>query len=529
MHYLQGDSREQLYTTSLEDEVKDDNEVRILDILVDLILKQVTVETYQKGKSNVDRKAYSSSDLLKLYIYGYLNRIQSSRRLERECHRNLELKWLLSNLAPDFKTIADFRKDNYDLIGFVTLAFRKMLLSANYAMGQVLVLDGTKVKGNASRRTFTHEKIEEMLNKAKRDHLRYLNVLQATDIKEDTEQLEEEDVSAEKLKEKIAEIEQKIALYAHMKEISESDNNREVSRTDPESRLLNSQSSKTFNGYNVQTVVDELNKLILGAFVCDDANDINQMVPALDTVERELGIKPERIVADCGYNNTAAIREVEDDYKVETYVAIKDEEKVKPFSKQSFKFDPELNIYTCPEGHTLVQKGGTNKKGERQTLSYFCDKKTCDQCPSRPDCTSSTKNGRKIARYTDEMQVEEYREKMNSKMGKAIIKERKAIVEHVFGVIKCWMGKIPLLLRGKRNVQTEIDLYATTYNIKRLLKLKGFDFFQKMILSAALPQKRLSLTGLGKRMQLARVKLPNHKVSPFIELKLAWRSCKNYR
>lgn len=521
MHCLYGDSREQLYTTSLEDEVKDDNEVRLIDLLVDQILKKVTDEAYQKGKSDVGRKAYSSSDLLKLYIYGYMNRIQSSRRLERECHRNLELKWLLHNLAPDFKTIADFRKDNYDLIGFVTLAFRKMLLSANYALGQFLVLDGTKVKGNASRRTFKHEKIEEMLNKAKRDHLRYLNVLQATDIREDIEQLEEEDESVEKLKAKIAEIEQKIILYERMKEISESDNNREVSRSDPESRLLITQSSKTFNGYNVQTIVDELNKLILGAFVCDDANDINQMVPALETVERELGIRPEMIVADCGYSNTAAIREVENEYRVETYVAISDEEKTKPFSKQFFKFDPELNIYICPEGHQLEQKGGIHQKGERQTMHYWCDKKTCDQCPSQPKCTKSTKKGRKIARYTDECWVEDYREKMKGKTGKAIIKRRKAIVEHVFGVIKCWMGKIPLLLRGKRKVQTEIDLYATTYNIKRLLKVKGFDYFEKMILRAALPQNRLHLSYSGNLVQLNRIKSLNFQVNPFHEIKLA--------
>jgi hypothetical protein len=206
------------------------------------------------------------------------------------------------------------------------------------------------------------------------------------------------------------------------------------------------------------------------------------MLPALATLKAEMNMKPEVLVADQGYNNVLVLQKVELDKLTDAHVMVGEKtEEADNFTKLGFQFDAENNCYLCPQGHTLQQKGGIQERKDRSAIVYQAKTKVCLACSIRTKCTKS-KTGRTITRYTDEEWVEKYRERMQSETAKSLLKQRKSIIEHIFGVIKCWMGKIPLLLRGKNKVQSEINLYTTAYNLKRLIKILGFDKVFQMIM-----------------------------------------------
>ena len=482
MSYIIGESRTQSTIFWLDESISADNPVRLIDLLVDKLFAEGVGESIDKGKKYTGRPAYHPSDMIKLYLYGYTNKIPSSRKLETETKRNIELKWLLNNLSPDFKTIADFRKDNKETIEKMVQRFTRMLKDNGLITGKLMAIDGTKIKANAGAKHITCEKIEDSLAETTKEIEEYFAQLQRNDSRDEVAEL---DVSAledlEQIEAKIRELEQKKEKLQELQEHGTHIKSGKVNTTDPESRLMRGH-KETFFGYNVQAIVDAENNLIASAQVTQALNDRAELVPAVKNLVETMDIVAEVILADSGYDNVASVQEVESRWDTEVLVMIKDEkESGDSFSKWSFTFNEEENCYYCPMGHKLKPRGGIQQNKKRLHITYQCNKKICDSCPSRAECTKS-KDGRSINRYIDEVWTEAYRRKVLSLVIKELLRRRKAIIEHVFGILKCWMGKIPLLLRGREKVQTEINLYTTAYNLKRLIKICGFDGVKNMIM-----------------------------------------------
>lgn len=482
MSYIIGVPRLQCDISSLDEWISADNPVRLIDLLVDMLYAEGLGESIKTGKKHTGRPAYHPCDMLKLYLYGYMNKIPSSRRLEAETKRNIELKWLLHNLSPDFKTIADFRKDNKDTIQDMVKRFTRMLKDNGLITGKLMAIDGTKIKANAGANKITCEKIEADLAEINAEIEKYFAQLQRNDSRDEVAELVVNDMEVlEQIDAKIRELEQEKEKLQELQKQGDLIKSGNVNPTDPESRLMRGH-KETFFGYNVQAIVDAENKLIASAQVTQALNDRAELVPAVKNLSETVGIVAEVILADGGYDSVAAIQEVESHWDTEVLVMIKDEkESGDSFSKWSFTFNEEENCYYCPMGHKLKPRGGIQKNKKRLHITYQCNKKICDSCPSRAKCTKS-KDGRSINRYIDEEWTEAYRRKVLSLAIKELLRRRKAIIEHVFGILKCWMGKIPLLLRGREKVQTEINLYTTAYNLKRLIKICGFDGVKNMVM-----------------------------------------------
>ena len=418
---------------------------------------------------------------MKLYLYGYSNRITSSRRLEAESHRNIELRWLLNNLTPDFKTIADYRKDNLSAIREMTISFRVMLKGWKLIDGALMALDGTKLKGKAGSGLLSYEELFKQAGEIDTEIEKYMLLLQSNDIRED---MQEKDDSAlktvEAITQRIEELEKQRKQLEGFKKLSEQDNQRKINPIDPDSRMIKGK-KESFSGYNLQVIVDSLHKLIASARMRQTTNDMEEMIPALENIKEELDIKPDVLLADQGYNNVLQLQKIEQDQLTDAHVMVGECAKdVEDYNKPGFQYDKDNDCYICPRGHILKKRGGIQKRRNRFAVIYQCKVRVCRECNIRSSCTSS-KTGRTITRYTDEEWVEAYRNRMHSEKSKSLLKQRKSIIEHVFGVLKCWMGKIPLLLRGKEKVQAEINLYTTAYNLKRLIKICGYDKLMDMI------------------------------------------------
>lgn len=482
MSYIHGTTRDQCTISTLDEQIDPTNPVRLIDWICDLVLLE-DIEKYTiKGKSRVGRPAYHPKHMLKLYVYGYMNKIASSRRLEAECRRNIELKWLINNVCPDFKTIADFRSTNSDAIKELTLRVRYRLVNQGLITGELMALDGTKIKANAGANEISYEEITRDLQEIEAKIEGYFNLLRCNDLADELTELNVSSMDSEEMiAGKIAELQKRQQELQTLHNHASESPRKKVNPTDPESRMIRSR-KESFSGYNLQIIVDSMYKLIASAQVRQSNNDRQEMIPALENLKDTMDMEPSILLADNGYENVAMQQKIEAEGKTEALVNIT-EEKVSggSFGKWSFDYDEELDCYRCPTGHLLKRRGGIQVRKGRKAVVYQSKKKVCAACPSREKCSKS-KSGRTITRFTDEKWVEEYRKKVCSPANKALQKRRKAIVEHVFGVLKCWMGKIPLLLRGQKKVQTEINLYTTAYNLKRLIKILGFDKVKSMIM-----------------------------------------------
>lgn len=488
MSYIFGEDRTQSTISSLDEQISGDNPARLIDLLVNMLYTEDIVQAMGKGTNSTGRPAYHPRHMIKLYVYGYMNKVPSSRKLEIEAKRNIELKWLINNICPDFKTISDFRRDNQDAITNMTHRFNQMLKDKGLIAGELMALDGTKLKANAGAKELSCEQLSSSLHAIETDIQRYFSLLQSNDL---NDELTELDVSAldnvDKISAKIAELQAKQAQLQELQRQAFEIKRGKVNPTDPESRMMKGR-KESFSGYNLQIIVDSLYKLIASSQVTQSLNDRNEMVPALQNLKETMDIEPTVLLADNGYDNVASLQAIEADGKTEALVVIGDEATLEDsYSKWSFTYNEEKDCYYCPMGNMLKRRGGIQKRRDRWAVIYQCRKKTCDKCPNRANCHNS-KEGRTITRYTDEKWVQAYRKKVQSPVNKALLRRRKAIVEHVFGVLKCWMGKIPLLLRGRKKVQTEINLYTTAYNMKRLIKIMGFDGVKNMIMVARVPQ-----------------------------------------
>ena len=480
MIYIQPQDRNQLnMMNSLDLSIAPDNPIRIIDVLVDKIYNSQRDKFTKAKEENIGRPRYHDITFLKLYLCGYLNGISSSRKLESETKRNIEVKWLLGDLQPDHWVISNYRKENGDSIRHLTKSFRKFLRSTGYIDGKTVAIDGTKIKAYANKDMLTVKKIDKRLENLNKNIEEYLLRLQSNDTLESLEEeLAIDDVGADINKillDKYIVSQAKIEKLVEAKRFLEENNRSSVSLSDKEARLMKSRDG-FIPAYNVQSGVDSKYNMIADTEVTDEENDLNQLEPMVNSIEEEIGKKPEEVLADKGYYKPTKIEEVELDEKVKCYVAIPEEKK----EVSEFKYNKEKDEYICSEGNPLVLK--QKNKERKNGYSDMYQGIECDGCKLRAECTKS-KSGRILYRPSNIEWVERYKKRMGEISSKAKINKRKTIVEHPFGTLKYWMGKIPLLLRGKEKVSTEINIYSTAYNIKRLLNIEPYDNIMELIIA----------------------------------------------
>ena len=473
MHFIIPKDRKQtsIMRPSLDEMIAVDSEVRILDMLVDQIVSNNRGKFRYKGNKYVGRKAYRPETMLKLYLYGYLNRISSCRCLEAECNRNIEVMWLLGDLRPDFKTIADYRKDNGSQIRFMSKQFRLFLKDQGYIKGKVIAVDGTKVKANASREVFINQRLKKRLSRMADEMEEYLKKLASNDNNDD----ESSGSGHKELVDKIINLEQEITRLKGFQSTMVEKGRDNYSPTDPDASLMKSRDG-IIPAYNVQSTVDAAYGMIVDMEVVDSPEDHNQLADAVERSEDVLGESSEIVLADKGYYVPDEIEELEADGQTECYVPVpKTARDIRPVT---FKYDSVEDEYTCSQGRRLVLISRNLKK--RSSLADCYQGKECDGCSLRSQCTTS-KTGRYVYRYHNQEWRDRYRKKMQTRAALAFINQRKALVEHPFGTLKLWMGKIPILLRGKYKVGTEMTLYGSVYNLRRLMNLVSFNSLDEMI------------------------------------------------
>jgi transposase len=474
MNYIQPADRHQYQLmSSLDDLVEPNHPVRIIDKIVDSIVGSNPSRFSREREQEAGRPRYHDSTKLKLYLYGYFNGISSSRKLEAETHRNIELIWLLGGLRPDHWTISNYRKEKGEDIKYVTKKFREFLRANGYIKMKIVGLDGSKIKANANRDMLTMERIEGKMEGLGKSLEEYLSKLQENDIRDeiiDEMQGYEEGEEKKKYLEKIIELQKQIEKLQSQKEILEKEDRTRISPSDLDARLMKSREGK-IPGYNVQIVVDEENKMIVDSEVLCNGNDKELLPVMVASIKEELVELPKEIIADRGYNNPDLIERIEaSEEDVQIYTSqektLRDKEEIK------FNYDPEKDEYICSAGKRLVLHQKNKRLNKSRGNIYLGIE--CEGCQLRSQCTSS-KKGRTVRRYFNQQWRDQYKKKMLSRMGKSKTSIRKTIVEHPFGTIKCLMGKIPLLLRGLTKVSTEINLYLTAYNLKRLINIDTFE------------------------------------------------------
>lgn len=453
-----------LMFSSLEDMVNQNSPVRLIDLIVDTLLETSSTTYTYKGQSNVGRPAYPMSAMLKLFIYGYSNRIKSCRCLEQECHRNIELMWLLEDLRPDFRTIAYFRNDHSELITKFSKDFRKMLRAMNL-LGDEFVVDGSKFKANANKDMFSRKDIVKRLSEIDSLMKLYLEELDVSDkseeVKSEPEKLDKLSVEA-----KIKELESELLQLKGIQNELDQSNKNYLSTTDPDCNFMKSRDG-SIPAYNVQIAVDSRTKFIASDLVTDHCNDIHQLTQVVEETLSELEIDSLTTISDKGYFDLDDIEQLEKSGKAICYTTIYSRHNY----SQGFIYDKQNDCFICPQGKKLHRLQIREKKKHSQCVKYFC--KDCEGCPVRSECTKSPK-GRQVHRFSNQEYRDEYKKRMKSDIGRSQLRKRKSTVECMFGTIKIMAGKIPLLTRGIENIRTEIKLYCLSYNVKHLINMFTF-------------------------------------------------------
>lgn len=476
MHIKEGQNRSELVIISYDLLVSPDNPVRLIDLMCKKFVSDNPWREEWKGSQDKGCKSYPPSSMLALLVYGYFNKVSSSRMLEKETQRNIEVLWLMEGLQPDHWTICAFRRGNKGLIKELLKSFRAFLLDAKYASSKRLVFDGTKLKAYADRNMLTQEGIDKKLGNIDKSIEEYLGQLEKNDSGDD--ELGKAHQEIKELKEKLEKLEKAKSKLESARETLESCGKRQISPNDKDAVLVKGRGGK-FAGYNGQAGVESKGHFIMHNEVITSPNDLGELEGCVAKAEKEMGATIEEALADKGYGNTAQILEIENKGK-QCFVPLpetKREEEEQ--SGITFKYDEQNDLYTCTQGKKLILHAKNVKHSGAKYNTYKCH--DCNGCTIRDKCTSS-KTGRTLKRNINQKQIDKYKEKLASNYAKERITERKGVVEHPFGTIKWLMGKFNFLLTGKEKVQTEFDLYATAYNIKRLLNCADMPVLTKQII-----------------------------------------------
>jgi len=465
--FIEGESRTQsiLLPASLEDYVAETNPVRVVDVFVDeLDLGQLGFEGVDPAATG--RPSYHPAVLLKLYIYGYLNRIQSTRRLEREAQRNVELMWLTGRLVPDFKTIANFRKDNGKALRAVCRQFVVLCQQLGLFSEALVAIDGSKFKAVNNRdRNFTSAKLQRRMEEIESSINGYLAALDTADRQEPAVA----QVKAERLQDKI------VALKAQMQALKEIEvrlnetADKQISLTDPDARSMKTRGTGIV-GYNVQTAVDAKHHLIVAHEVTNVGIDRDQLSAMATLARSAMGVQELTAVADRGYFKSEEILACHEAGitaivpKTVTSNATADGR----FGKADFIYDAQKNEYRCPAGERLIWRYSTVENGLK-LHRYWSS--LCQTCIMKDRCTPSTE--RRVARWEHEAVLEAMQTRLDH--APEMMRVRRQTAEHPFGTIKAWMGATHFLSKTLDRVRAEMSLHVLAYNLKRVMKLLGND------------------------------------------------------
>lgn len=464
--FIEEDNRTQafLLPESIDEYVTAENPVRVIEVFVeelDLGKLGFVVEPEATG-----RPGYHPATLLKIYIYGYLNRIQSSRRLERETQRNLELMWLTGRLAPDFKTIADFRKDNGEAIRGVCREFVVLCRQLGLFAQALVAIDGSKFKAVNNRdRNFTVAKMKRRLEQIDESIARYLWQMDAVDRQESAT-----------AKAKVARLQDKIAkLKKEMQRLKELEvrmlamPDRQISLTDPDARSMATSGKGTgVVGYNVQVAVDAEHHLIVAHEVTNVGHDRDQLASMAEHAREATGIKDLSVVADRGYFSGTEILAC-DEAGITAYVPRPLPSTSKAdgrFGKPDFIYIAGDDEYRCPAGQRLIKRFTTVEAG--MTLHVYWSS-ACPRCPIKAQCTNSPY--RRVRRWEHEAVIDGMQERLDRQPDKMQVRRQTA--EHPFGTLKSWMGATHFLTKTLGRVKTEMSLHVLAYNLKRMMRILG--------------------------------------------------------
>src|SRR5580698_9601242 len=466
--FVEGEDRRQsfLLPQSLDDYIAEDNPVRVIEVFIDeLDLSGLGFAGVHPAATG--RPAYHPSTLLKIYLYGYLNRLQSSRRLEREAQRNIELMWLTGRLAPDFKTIADFRKDNGAAIRAVCSQFVVLCRQLGLFTRAVVAIDGSKFKAVNNRdKNYTVAKVTGRMEQVDASIARYLRALDQADRGEG----DVAEAKSVRLKEKIAGLRQQMQALKVMAQTVQDAPDQQVSLTDPDARSMATSGKGTATvGYNVQIAVDAEFHLIVAHEVINQGYDRHQLAPMALKARQATGCEQITALADRGYFNGDQVLLCEGTgvAPIVPKVLTSSGPKRGLFARQDFIYNAEHDHYTCPAGAKLTK--AKRRADHSEDHDFYRHLSACFSCPLRPQCTPTKL--RRVKRWDHEDVLDRMQDRLD-RMPEAM-GVRRQTVEHPFGTLKAWMGATHFLTRTLDKVRTEMSLHVLAYNLKRMIRILG--------------------------------------------------------
>jgi transposase len=466
--FVEGVDRGQstLFPEHLEDWIGEDNPVRVIDVFVDeLALGDLGFERVARAAHG--RPAYHPSVLLKLYIYGYLNRVQSSRRLEREAGRNVEVMWLTERLAPDHKTIADFRKDNGRALRKVCSQFVSVCRQLGLLAEASVAIDGSKFKAVNNRdKNFTAAKMQRRMAQIEKSVARYLDQLDSADRQEPSDELASK---SDRMQEKIAKLREEMKRLEALEAQRLAAPDQQISLTDPDARsMATSGRGSGVVGYNVQAAVETSHHLIVAHDVINVGNDRGQLARISNKAKAALGAERLDVVADRGYFDSEEILACDRaGITVTLPKPLTSGAKAQGrFGKQDFRYVAEGDAYICPADERLTYRF-TREENGLAIRRYWTT--ACARCELKAQCTPGKE--RRVSRWEHEEVLEAVQRRLDE--NPEAMRQRRETVEHPFGTIKMWMGATHFLMKRLKNVRTEMALSVLAYNLKRVMSILG--------------------------------------------------------
>lgn len=467
MRYIESKiDREQLsmLPIAFDDMISDDNAVRAIDAFVEIVDIEGLCFKYSETKET-GRMPYNPKDMLKLYVYGYFNGIRTSRKLERECSRNIELMWLINRLAPDFKTIADFRKDNKKAVIGIFKEFSVFCDEMNLIGKEIVAIDGSKFRAcNSRRKNFTKRKIEKMLEHYEQSAKKYIELLESSDSSDNQNNDFDKSIMHEKLLKAKKRIEELCQLQKEVEEKGE------VSLTDPDARHMSVSNNGTDIAHNIQTVVDSKHHLVVAIDVISNAADNGQLYSMAEQTKKELCVEELTVLADKGYYNGRDLKSCEENgiTAIVSKQRFSNKTGNENFTKDKFVYDKQNDIYMCPMGKELKRQSGANTKRTR----YRCQE--CSDCLNKANCTTN-KKGREVS----PTEYQEYYDRADKTFNENVhlYKMRQMLSEHPFGTVKRNLGYTYFLMRGNEKVKCETYMHFLAYNFKRVINILGITQF----------------------------------------------------
>lgn len=478
MAFITGIDRNQkiMFPEYVEDYVEEDNPIRVIDEYVET-LNFIEMGFTKTTEIRPGAPGYHPSILMKLYLYGYANGIRSTRKLESEANRNIEVMWLLRRLKPDFKTIADFRKENRNNLVKVFKDFSLLCKELGLYGKELIAVDGTKFKANNSKRNnYNQKKIDRQVKYIDEKTQEYLKALENNDSTEENQVK----YSSEEIKEKLEYLKQRKKTYEAIEQELKESGETEISTVDPDSRLMENKKNGLEMGYNLQIAVDEKHKLIVDFDVTQNASDQGNLNAMSQKAKKAFNMEDKdelELLADKGFYQAEDLKKCEENNTI-TYVSKQtyaNSTNDREFYTDKFKYDKDKDIYLCPGGYELNKIN--HKKEDRKSTKYR-NYEACKNCEYKTRCTTAVK-GRIITRSKDQDFLDKVDARTQENMDKYL--QRQMIVEHPFGTIKRTMNAGYYLCRGMESILGETSLIMLAYNFKRVLNIVGIDNLRRKI------------------------------------------------